>query len=102
MVYRVNCFGEIQSNNVNCAPFTKPSGNHFQNLEEFLIVDRRGRKPCRLVGSKERSDKCQLFLDNRFKDFADNKWEADGSELSVVWSAFETRLTIEQCQSSET
>ncbi len=98
MVYRVNCFGEIQSNNENFAPFIKPSGNHFQNLEDFLIVDRRGGE----VGGKERWDKCQLFFDNRFKDFASNKWEADGSELSVVWSAFVTRLNITRRLSSGT
>ncbi len=97
MVYRVNCFGEIQSNNENFAPFIKPSGNHFQNLEDFLIVDRRGRKLCRLVGSKKRWDKCQLFFENCFKDFANNKWEADGSELSVV-----TRLNITRRLSSGT
>ncbi len=102
MVCRVNCFGEIQSNNVNCAPFIKPSGNHFQNLEDFLIVDRRGRKPCRLVGSKKMWDKCQLFFENCFKDFANNKCEADGSELSVVWSAFVTRLNITRRLSSGT
>ncbi len=102
MVYRVNCFGEIQSNNENFAPFIKPSGNHFQNLVDFLNVDRRGRKPSRRVGSKKRLDKCHLFLDYRFKDFANNKWEADGSELSVVWSAFVTRLNITRRLSSGT
>ncbi len=49
MTHRIKYFGEIQVDNVNCAPFVKP----------LVGIYRRGRKSCCVVGRKS-WDKCGI------------------------------------------
>ncbi len=34
MARRIKCFGEFQVDDINCAPFVRPSTNHFYRRKE--------------------------------------------------------------------